>query len=53
MMIAVIVFLIATTCAAVSAWLQGTMLGPGMLVVASASGLCLAAASLCYIAGRA
>jgi hypothetical protein len=42
----VLVFMRATLLAVLAAMLLGTTLGPGILVVASAFGFCLAAASV-------
>ena len=46
------VFLGSTVCAAVAARLLGTTLGTGMLIVAAAFGLCLAAGSFLYLLAR-
>ena len=46
------VFLSATVCAVVAAWLLGTRLGTGMLIVAAAFGLCFAAGSFFYLLAR-
>jgi hypothetical protein len=45
------VFVLATTSAAVAAMLLGTRLGPGLLVVASAFGFCLAVGAALHILG--
>ena len=43
------VFVVATLCAIVVALLMGTTLGPGLLVVGAAFGLCFSAGSLCHL----
>ena len=50
--VAINVFIIATLCAVVAALLLGTRLGPGILVVACAFGLCFAGGSALYARAR-
>jgi hypothetical protein len=45
-------FVIATTLAATAALLIGTRLGPGLLVVAAAFGLCFATAAFLHLLAR-
>ena len=46
------VFVIATLLAVLAAWLLGTRVGPGSLVVASGFGFCCAASCALYVLAR-
>jgi hypothetical protein len=47
-----VVFVIATLLAVLAAWLLGTRVGPGSLVVGSAFGFCCAATCALYVLAR-